>query len=362
MAFDPEDPNPGSPGQYLGYAEPSFAWLPNGQIICAMRTQYSHLPGKYRPIHISWSDDMGKSWTKPVETNPHLMNICPELAVLDNGVLACQYGRSGFYVVFSLDDGHTWQDRISFSHLPCGVITGQFDMIKFGPNQLLAVGNDSDGTKVWPLTIDRVKVPTTHGDLHGRVLDEQGNPIANATIERSPNRYTADDWLEDSTNTGPWYHTHPLTAGSPKLSYPSFHKNNGYPTVQTDTQGHFRFTSVKLGEYVLTVEYDGHAPQHRHIKIDVESKSHDFRLTVGQRVCNQVVDDTDHPVPGACVVLNRWHTHTDSNGFFYWSVQAPLPEHVEVKVYRRYSSQYETLETTATLSHLESQVITLNRR
>ena len=31
-------------------------------------------------------------------------------------------------------------------------ITGQFDMIKVGPNRLLAVGNDSEGTKGWPAT------------------------------------------------------------------------------------------------------------------------------------------------------------------------------------------------------------------
>jgi hypothetical protein len=121
-----------------------------------------HLPGEYRPIYVNWSDDMGKTWTRPVETNPHLMNISPELVTLDNGVLACQYGRPGFHVAFSLDNGHTWQDRISFSDLPCDVITGQFNMIKVGPNRLVAVGNDAEGTKVWAFTVERVKSSTTH--------------------------------------------------------------------------------------------------------------------------------------------------------------------------------------------------------
>ena len=101
-----------------------------------------HLPGEYRPIYVNWSDDMGKAWTRPVETNPHLMNISPELVTLDNG--------------------HTWQDRISFSDLPCDVITGQFNMIKVGPNRLVAVGNDAEGTKVWAFTVERVKSSATH--------------------------------------------------------------------------------------------------------------------------------------------------------------------------------------------------------
>ena len=47
----------------------------------------------------------------------------------------------------------------------------------------------------------------------------------------------------------------------------SIRRENGYPTVKTDTQGRFHFDSVKLGEYVLTVKADGFAPQHRHIKV-----------------------------------------------------------------------------------------------
>ena len=105
-----------------------------------LRTQYSHLPGEYRPMAVCWSKDLGKTWTKPTLTKPHLMNISPTVQVLDNGVVACQYGRPGFHVAFSLDNGHTWQDRISFSDLPEPVITGQFDMIKVGPNKLVAIG------------------------------------------------------------------------------------------------------------------------------------------------------------------------------------------------------------------------------
>ena len=330
-------------------------------------------------MSVCWSNDLGKTWTKPVETNPHLMNICPELAALDNGVLACQYGRPGFHIAFSLDNGHTWQDRVSFSHLPCGVITGQFDMIKVGPNRLLAVGNDFEGTKVWSLTVDRVKVSVTGGRLHGRVLDGQDHPIANATIERSPNRYTADDWLGDETTiktkSDPWKAGVPLTVGSPVLGYRSIQKQHGYPTVKSDAEGRFDFHDVALGEYVLTVEADGYAPQHRHVNVRPQSQSQDFRLNPGRLVRSKVMDETGRGIPGICVVLNQWHVHTDSGGYFHWSVEAPLPEQVEIRVYKRYSGQYEELETlnqenpfwgsvlvTVALSQLEGQPITLKNR
>ena len=79
--------------------------------------------------------------------------------------MACEYGRPGFHVAFSLDNGHSWQDRISFSHLPDPPITGQFDMVKVGPNKLVAVGSDAAGTKVWPIAVQRVKVSQTHALL-----------------------------------------------------------------------------------------------------------------------------------------------------------------------------------------------------
>ena len=361
IAYEPVDPHPELPGHYLSAAEPSITLLPNGQMLAMLRTQYSHLPGEYKPMAVCWSKNLGKTWTKPVLTKPHLMNILPTLAALDNGVVACQYGRPGFHVAFSLDDGHTWQDRVSFSGLPCGVITGQFDMIKVGPNQLAAVGSDAEGTKVWPISVERVKVSPAHVSLEGRVLDQQGNPIAGAKVERSPNRYALDDWLEHATRTDPTYHN-PWTVGSPVLGYRSIQKQYGHPTVQTDTEGRFRFESVKLGEYVLTVEANGHAPQHRHIKLGPQAEPQDFRMKAGRRVRSRVVDNTARPVPGACVVLNLWHIHTDTDGYFHWSVGAPLPEQVQIRIYKRYSGQYETLKTAVPFSQIERHPIILRRK
>ena len=82
--YTPEDPNPELPGDYVGACEPSVALLPNGQL----RKQYCHYPGEYKPLYVCWSNDLGRTWTKPRPTKPHLMTISPTLAALDNGVVA----------------------------------------------------------------------------------------------------------------------------------------------------------------------------------------------------------------------------------------------------------------------------------
>ena len=361
IAYQAKDPNPELPGHYVGCSEPSIALLPNGQMLAMLRKQWAHYPGEYKPMSVCWSNDLGKTWTKPTPTKPHLMNISPTLATLDNGVVACQYGRPGCHVAFSIDNGRTWQDHISFSDLPSPGVTGQFDMVKVRPNKLLLVGSDAEGTKIWPITVERVKVSPARVALQGRVLDQQGNPIAGALVEAGPNRYALDSWLEDATQLDIWK-AGPLTIGTPKLSYLSIRKANGYPTVQTDEQGRFQFESVKLGEYVLTVEADGYAPQYRHIKVRPEAKTQEFRLKAGRKVCSRVLDNTGRPVAGACVVLNNWHIHSDRRGYFHWSVEGPAPKQVTLRVYKRWVGGYKTLKTTVPFSRIERQPIVLARQ
>ena len=363
VAVEPEDLNPELPGDYRGSLEPGIEMLSNGQMICVFRTQGSHLPAQYRPMYACWSQDQGKTWTKPKPTNPHLMNIWPTLQALDNGVLACIYGRPGFHVAFSTDNGYTWKDRVSFSHLPEPRLTGMVDGIKVGPNKLLAIGATEQGTQVFPITVERVMVSPARVTLKGQVLDQQGNVIAGAKVERGPNRYRADFWQE-STKLDPWKHRTPLTVGSPELGYRSIRKENGYPAVGTDEQGRFRFDSVKLGEMILTVEADGFAPQWRHVKVgpEPESQSAEFVLKPGQAVRGRLLDSDGKPVSGASVVLNMWHVYSDSQGFFDWPVENPVPEQVEIKVYKRYSGKYETLKATLPFSQLGRQPIILPRK
>ena len=195
---------------------------------------------------------------------------------------------------------------------------------------------------MWPIAVERVKVSPAHASLAGRVLDQQGNPIAAAKVELGPNRYTADSWVEAEEldqNKAARKGVEP-----PVLGYMSISKDKGYPLMQTDARGRFEFKGLRLAEYVLTVEADGYAPQWRHIKVGPEPKSHSqsFELKAGKSVWGRVVDQNAEPVGGACVVLDKLHTHSSPEGFFHWAIEGPVPEEVTVKLYKRYHGKYVT--------------------
>ena len=344
VATATEDLNPELPGEFAGFCEPSIAMLGNGQMLCVMRTQHSHLPPDYKPMYVAWSDDLGKTWTKPVPTEPHLMNIWPTLQVLDNGVVACVYGRPGFHVAFSTDNGHTWGNRISLSQRAVDLHTGQEDMIKVGPNKLLAIGSVEGGTKVFPITVERVKDPRSGPfDLVGRVLDDRGKPIAGATVEYGPNRYTTD--------------YRPILA------------ENGRPTVKTDGEGRFVFQGLKRGETMLTVEAEGYMPTLRHVKAEPGMKPVDFRLKAGHTVRGRVIDEKGKPVAGVCVIIGDlkkwdqyvdnadWHVHTDLSGRFALAFEGGPRESAKVRLLKY---NFVQLNRTFSLAQIQRQPIVMH--
>ena len=363
-----EDPNPELPGMFAGFTESSIAQLANGQLLCILRNQGSHLPSEYRPLYVSWSDDMGKTWTTPVPTQPHLMNILPTLITLDNGVVAAVYGRPGVHVAFSTDNGHTWGNRVSFSHTKVGMVTGQVDGRQVAPNRLAVVGGVDNGTWVFPISVERKIVSPARGAISGRVLDEQGQPVAGATVERSPNRYVADTWNIVPADAGLPSHYHEsyfdnkMMPDSPLFTYRAIHPEDGHPTVTTDQQGRFEFDDVSWGETVLTVEAVGFAPRQRHVNHIPDAKPAEFQLEPGRGVHSRVVDPEGQPVIGACVVLGLWHCHTDEQGRFDWSVTAPVPTEVQVIVRKRYNSRYSMLQRTMALSEIEQRPIVLQTK
>ena len=169
IAYLDADPYPETGGQWLGMAEPTIALLPNGQLLAVIRSNGDPAGpnNQFKPLYTAWSDDLGLTWTDPIraavdpaEETDYLYSNSPTLAVLDNGVVAVSYGRPGFHVAFSTDNGHTWGDIIEFSDLstigpPYPNISGQFDMVQVAPNKLVAVGCDYNGyLKVWPITVD----------------------------------------------------------------------------------------------------------------------------------------------------------------------------------------------------------------
>ena len=100
-----------------GYDEPDMAVLPNGDILCIMRT------GSYTPMYQSRSKDGGKTWSQPLSTG--WPGVKPRLRVLRNGVLVCSTGR-GMYgrpqvtdVMFSIDGtGEVWEPPFIFYNGP----------------------------------------------------------------------------------------------------------------------------------------------------------------------------------------------------------------------------------------------------
>jgi hypothetical protein len=82
-------------------AEPDFAETPQGGLVCIIR------PGGRQPMHISYSNDKGRTWT-PLE---HVFEygVMPDLLSLGCGVMILSYGRPGVKVAFSADgSGREW--------------------------------------------------------------------------------------------------------------------------------------------------------------------------------------------------------------------------------------------------------------
>jgi hypothetical protein len=129
IAYDP------SIGQE-SFCEPALARLPDGEIVCIMRTGYTH-----DPMYVSRSRDSGRSWTKPVSTQR--TGVDPRLIVLRSGLLACAYGvkeydgnRRERRIMFSRDGGSSWlRDTIVFA----GYGGSYPDAVELEPDKLLYV-------------------------------------------------------------------------------------------------------------------------------------------------------------------------------------------------------------------------------
>ena len=154
IGSEPEAPAPQLPGEFSGYRDPTIALLPNGEILAVLRAHDSDKP-PYQPLYVSRSTDKGKSWTKPQPTDPPLYSISPTRVVLDNGVVACAYGRPGLHSAFSADNGRTWSRDKKLTKVSGAKVTGQIDMVKVGPNKLMAIaGVGPGGTRVFPVTVE----------------------------------------------------------------------------------------------------------------------------------------------------------------------------------------------------------------
>jgi len=116
-----------------GFCEPVMALLPDGNILCIMRT------GSGGPLYQTKSEDKGETWSKPEPTGAN--GVDPDLIVLSDGTLACSYGRldpklpsNGDSIMFSTDGGLTWTDH---TLIYPGPSTGYTGIEEIRPNQIL---------------------------------------------------------------------------------------------------------------------------------------------------------------------------------------------------------------------------------
>jgi len=80
-------------------SEPTVAQLKDGRLVMMARPEGD----------IAWSDDGGRTWTKPVTFGMRMFE--PGLIALRDGTLLClhgSYGKGGFRAIFSTDGGQRW--------------------------------------------------------------------------------------------------------------------------------------------------------------------------------------------------------------------------------------------------------------
>lgn len=88
-----------------GLTESDMVRTPDGRLLCVMRNE------SYCPMYQSHSSDNGATWS-PMTLFPDC-GVDPALCLLDNGVIACSYGRPGVKAAFSETSGKNWQKRLT---------------------------------------------------------------------------------------------------------------------------------------------------------------------------------------------------------------------------------------------------------
>jgi hypothetical protein len=113
-----------------GFDEPVMVSLRSGsragRLLCLMRTGSTSCP-----IYRAWSDDGGRTWCEPRPLG--FCGVDPDLIEMADGTLACSFGwrtadwasgspspEHGNYVIFSRDQGETWEGMTRFPFEPHG--------------------------------------------------------------------------------------------------------------------------------------------------------------------------------------------------------------------------------------------------
>ncbi len=131
--------------------------------------------------------------------------------------------------------------------------------------------------------------------IEGRVLDDEGNPVAGALV---------------------------ITTEHPSIDFASIRDF----AVATDDDGHFRTGQLRPGTWHIVVRAPGHAPSAREIKIGTAIPQVEIRLGTPRILPVRVVDPEGRPITGAFVNVDNWRRYhclgvdlwTDSEGRAVW--------------------------------------------
>lgn len=89
-----------------GFTEPDVAFLPDGSLLCLLRTNDVH---HFGPLYQARSTDSGRTWSHPAQFDN--LGVWPTLLTLENGVTLAGYGRPGLFLRASRD-GEEFDERL----------------------------------------------------------------------------------------------------------------------------------------------------------------------------------------------------------------------------------------------------------
>ncbi|MHB0946689.1 MAG: sialidase family protein [Sedimentisphaerales bacterium] len=146
-----------------GFCEPVLLPIPNGDILCIMRTG-GDCENPHDPIHLSISKDDGMSWGQAMPITE--FGVYPNAILMENGVIALCYGKPGNWMVFSLDYGKTWGNAIKINDAPESVDAGHYNsLVEVEPGKLLLGYAQGD-----PKVLSRASQDHTHSEIHGTFI------------------------------------------------------------------------------------------------------------------------------------------------------------------------------------------------
>jgi len=103
ILYTPDPVGDPDASQHEGFTEPDIGFMPDGSVICIMRTG--------GPSYLARSTDGGLTWSRPRIFDD--FGVAPRIVQLGNGVTLVSYGRPGCFLRATADPaGLEWGERI----------------------------------------------------------------------------------------------------------------------------------------------------------------------------------------------------------------------------------------------------------